>query len=720
MAIPAAKLQQQQFRGRKLDRDIERPQCPSHPGSRVVADGWYSTWSDAYRRARYRCRRFPGDKGHFPTSPSRVRHPTAHHPHHGEACPTCDHQYRRFEGPRTGDQFIYTFHEVADVLIAVGRLDSLRSASGAVRNSALRYMNPPDPARLNLLARTWVDETPSSEAHLASNYVDVFAPILLDKWLPTQWPKAIAVDSMPLKTVGARRHLKTKILQLVGDMPAGEILIAYDQTVIPARPIAITVAGGRSAAQFRAFFGSLGGQPAWVTADQDMAIELAVSQQWPGTILYHSRAHIRRLFEDALDADGIPRMVRTASPEEAAAARRRAWPANQVKEFSVHPVWAALRGCQRSAKEWDKLKALVEQHVPKRRQNIRAKLLEYENKVIEQIVLADANPGMPVGTGAVEGNLAERIKRLQNRAGRWQNQRRLDKVLKLCVLDLRGHASRDAYAALIRQHFEAQANRSGADWKRHLDRGGGSLPKAVYDAMQEAKREEAAARRIAKVGQTQRRVARANARHAAAGRPPAHTGTRRAKGGGRKGYRRVGGMVLTDFPELMAEWHPTRNAGQDPSKIRAGSKSIRVWWQHQGPAPHEGHLHEWDTVPSDRAGKQSRCPYCENVKVCDGNSLAKRDPDVAREWHPIKNGDRTPDDVIVGAREYAWWKCERRGHVYRARVFSRTKGITGCQKCLREELAQLTRDAQKALKAERQRLRAQTLRVIHPPDDEIF
>jgi hypothetical protein len=108
------------------------------------------------------------------------------------------------------------------------------------------------------------------------------------------------------------------------------------------------------------------------------------------------------------------------------------------------------------------------------------------------------------------------------------------------------------------------------------------------------------------------------------------------------------------------------------------------------------------------------------VAVCDGNSLAKRDPEVAAEWHPTKNGDRTPNDVIVGARDDAHWKCAKRGHVYRARIFSRTKGLTGCETCMRAELGQLTRDAQKALKAERQRLRRQTLRVINPPEGKDF
>lgn len=684
-----------------------------------MLDGWYGTWNSAQRRPKFWCRQFPGDKGHYLAPPRRIRHPTTDHPHHGETCPTCEHTYTRFEGPRVGDQFVFTFHEIADVLMAVGRLDSLRDASKRTRRAALRWTKAPDPARLALLQRTWVEETPSPEYNLAANYVDTFAQLIIDRWAPKTWPKAIAIDSMPLKTVGAREQKKSKVLRMVGDMPAGEIMVAYDQTVIPARPVAVMVAGGRSAAMFRRFFRTLGGQPKWIVADQDEGLRLAVEQEWPSTVLYHSRSHIRRLFEDALKADGIPRLVRNPDEEAVKNARRRMWPYNQVKEFETHPVWAALHECQRSEAEWEKLKELVEQHIPKRRKFTREKLVEYEDKVLEQILLARANPGMPVGTGAVEGNLAERVKRLQKRAGRFQNWLRLNRILKLCLIDLRGDASRDAYAGLLRLHFEAQGGRSLADWKRHLDRRGGSLPKIVVMAAREALEEQAAARRVSKSAQNRRRLARANARHAAAGRPPAHTGTRRAKGARPRTYRSVKGMVLTDFPELMAEYHPTRNVGLDPSQIRAGSNQM-VWWQHQGPPPHDGHLHEWQTRVNERTGRDRGCKYCENVAVCDGNSLAKRDPDVAAEWHPTKNGDRTPSDVIVGARDFAYWKCAKRGHVYRARIFSRTKGHTGCKKCMEKELAKLTREAQKALKAERQKLRSQSLRVINPPADENF
>ena len=41
-------------------------------------------------------------------------------------------------------------------------------------------------------------------------------------------------------------------------------------------------------------------------------------------------------------------------------------------------------------------------------------------------------------------------------------------------------------------------------------------------------------------------------------------------------------------------------------------------------------------------------------------SLAKLNPLLAKEWHAIKNGDLTADDVSLGSGKKVWWKCDKR------------------------------------------------------------
>lgn len=62
------------------------------------------------------------------------------------------------------------------------------------------------------------------------------------------------------------------------------------------------------------------------------------------------------------------------------------------------------------------------------------------------------------------------------------------------------------------------------------------------------------------------------------------------------------------------------------------------------------------------------------------NSLAKKYPDVATEWHPIKNGRLLPENISFRSGRKVWWKCRECGHEWRAKVSSRSNG-SGCPAC---------------------------------------
>ena len=62
-------------------------------------------------------------------------------------------------------------------------------------------------------------------------------------------------------------------------------------------------------------------------------------------------------------------------------------------------------------------------------------------------------------------------------------------------------------------------------------------------------------------------------------------------------------------------------------------------------------------------------------------SLAEAAPEIAKEWHPTKNGSLTPNDVSRASEKKAWWLCSK-GHEWEANISSRTKvNGTGCPYC---------------------------------------
>jgi len=128
------------------------------------------------------------------------------------------------------------------------------------------------------------------------------------------------------------------------------------------------------------------------------------------------------------------------------------------------------------------------------------------------------------------------------------------------------------------------------------------------------------------------------------------------------------------FPEIAAQWHPTKNGSLTPKNCPPSSNR-RVWWR----CPLG---HEYQAAVGARTVNGSDCPYCAGKKVLAGfNDLASQEPAVAAAWHPTLNGALTPQDVTTGSRRKVWWLCPE-GHVWKAVVYSRARAQkTGCPVC---------------------------------------
>lgn len=123
-----------------------------------------------------------------------------------------------------------------------------------------------------------------------------------------------------------------------------------------------------------------------------------------------------------------------------------------------------------------------------------------------------------------------------------------------------------------------------------------------------------------------------------------------------------------------------KNGDRTPENVVAGS-TLNIWWQC--PVNPD---HVWQSTLDYRTRRTFSCPYCIARKVSITNSLASIFPEVAAEWHPTKNDDLTPDQVVAGSNKEFWWKCAKDpNHEWQARLVNRTnKDIrTGCPYCNR-------------------------------------
>ena len=109
-----------------------------------------------------------------------------------------------------------------------------------------------------------------------------------------------------------------------------------------------------------------------------------------------------------------------------------------------------------------------------------------------------------------------------------------------------------------------------------------------------------------------------------------------------------------------------------PHDVSYGSNKKRWWRCKDG--------HEWEAVVNSRTIAGNGCPRCSGRIPSDAKRLSIRNPDVADEWHPTKNGSLTPHDVSYGSNKEVWWRCKD-GHEWDARVSARTRQKQGCPDC---------------------------------------
>lgn len=228
---------------------------------------------------------------------------------------------------------------------------------------------------------------------------------------------------MPPRTRGYRAGEK------VGDLEAGEILVAIDHTERRGVPVLIQIQGGKDSDCWKSFLASLDGEPELIVADLDDAIAKAVHETWPEAILFRSRDRLMRRMRDRAILDGIPSTVRISDPDKRPTSKRAMWPYNQpVQEYEAHPLFAAMKGCQRSSDDWAWFQALVEEYVPHEKVQLRSWLATNEHLIGIQWELANHFHGRPVGSGNVEGVIREFIgKHVKPRAGRITSVARLNR-----------------------------------------------------------------------------------------------------------------------------------------------------------------------------------------------------------------------------------------------------------------------------------------------------
>ena len=116
-------------------------------------------------------------------------------------------------------------------------------------------------------------------------------------------------------------------------------------------------------------------------------------------------------------------------------------------------------------------------------------------------------------------------------------------------------------------------------------------------------------------------------------------------------------------PDLAAEWNYEKNGNLKPEDV-ARKSNKKVWWKLPYDVPMDYKVEklrgkhfefEWEAIISSRSNGND-CPYLSGNTVWPGfNDLQTINPELAKQWHPTKNGTLTPSQVTYGSNRKVWW-----------------------------------------------------------------
>ena len=139
------------------------------------------------------------------------------------------------------------------------------------------------------------------------------------------------------------------------------------------------------------------------------------------------------------------------------------------------------------------------------------------------------------------------------------------------------------------------------------------------------------------------------------------------------------------FPVVAQQWHPKKNGQLLPTDVSPHSNK-RVWWKCDS---QPDHVWQANVASKTSKGDKKGCPFCQGLMVAKSNCLSTTHPQIARQWHPIKNSTLKPSDITGGSSKKVWWQCVRvDSHSWLMTPSARTSQNQGCPYCANRRVSE--------------------------------
>lgn len=418
--------------GRKSSATMECPN-PAHAGSRVKRDGRYGP--DGHKRQMYRCVPGNGDKPHRFTEalPREEAWETR--------CDVCERPIAAHEGPHSARRYQFVARGIAGALVSVGAGATYTKASRVARARANRERFDPV---LNGVRQ-------SSHGQLVADWVEVFAPLIFERFAPTEWPTrdTLLLDHMPFRIRAYNSQTGSRIN---GGIVAFDVFAAAGY--VEGRPQLWRMEAFPNAGQpnWMRFLRGLPGEPKRVVCDNHSGMTGAIRALWPNTDLYLCEWHLRHALERL-----IAKQMRAAPKRK----RRRM----QSLQERVAPAFYTPKDWQFFESEARSLgNAAINDWMDKRSPIVLSQFSRYGSLTLPV--------GMPRTTSALEALTRPIRDALHPRRYGIKNRERTNRLLMLMQLNANDLDNETAYRRIITEVLEANAGRPPTARRAVIDSGG--------------------------------------------------------------------------------------------------------------------------------------------------------------------------------------------------------------------------------------------------------
>lgn len=435
-------------------RDMGLPACPdpTHAGSHVVKAGTYG--HPQRKRQRFRCFPTNGDEPHrFTPLLTRPLLPE------DASCVECASHLEPWQGQPGARDYRYDARAIARTLVRISEGASYREASMEARR---RRKGPLAPWERN--------------GHLASSWVDVFAPVVAGPSLPARWPEVVVLDSKkfvtsilapPRPKPKAEPAAKGKAKKTTGKdtkgrkgkkppkpvQPTWHVLVAAGADP-PAEvmPWAMLASEDLNTAAWVRFFRSMPGEPRLVVCDRGKELLAGVEAAWPNARITLCEHHFFQNHRKLINGLSWHHPVRSSL---------------FTKAFRTVEDWDAFS----DAAKFEHQRWLDETLTGGTNlTNLMSTLRHFGEQYRDQI--EHRKPGDPRSNGAAEAmcrKLGHAIPRL--RANRMTNLFRTNNLVLLLLAHQRGDDDELVWAARIREYLKQNGGRAPIHQHANVDKG---------------------------------------------------------------------------------------------------------------------------------------------------------------------------------------------------------------------------------------------------------